>query len=83
MPYKSLSKEDREKYWDDGLHMTEEGYNWMGNHIADAFLDILAHDTDLQESIANHAHDDAWDEEDGNPHHISQGYVVVRQKDLD
>lgn len=29
-----------EKYWDDGLHLSEEGYNWMGGHIADAFIPL-------------------------------------------
>jgi len=40
IPYHSLSPEECEKYWDDGLHLTDVGYDWMGGHIADAFLKL-------------------------------------------
>lgn len=32
-PHTSLSKEDKVKYWDDGLHFTPEGYDRMGEII--------------------------------------------------
>ncbi|KAG6018589.1 hypothetical protein E4U41_003757 [Claviceps citrina] len=38
LPYHSLSEQDREKYWDDGLHLTAQGYDWMGGHVAEGFL---------------------------------------------
>ncbi|OAQ81905.1 GDSL-like Lipase/Acylhydrolase [Purpureocillium lilacinum] len=40
IPYHSLSPEECERYWDDGLHLTDVGYDWMGGHIADAFLKL-------------------------------------------
>ena len=34
-PHSTLSKEDKSKYWDDGLHYTPEGYNRMGEIVFD------------------------------------------------
>ena len=42
MPYHSMSEENREQIWDDGLHFTPYGYNVMGDHIAKRLVDILA-----------------------------------------
>lgn len=78
MPYHTLDAELRKTYWDDGVHLTEDGYDWMGNHIADAFLQIIAKDD---------AHggwfEDAYDEEQGDPRFLDKGYIVIRRKDLD
>ncbi|KAF5671757.1 esterase [Fusarium heterosporum] len=89
IPYHSLSEEDRERYWDDGLHLQAEGYDWMGNHIADALIDILWSEGVFEQSTTKDS--DAtgdedgffFDEEEGNPRKINEGYVVVRKKDLD
>ncbi|KAF5536156.1 esterase [Fusarium napiforme] len=90
IPYHSLSERDRERYWDDGLHLRDEGYDWMGNHIADALIDILWSEGTFEEPINSRAsevlalEDEVqFDEEDGNPRNINEGYVVVRKKDLD
>ena len=44
IPYHSLTEEQRETYWDDGLHLTAEGYDWMGDHIADALIPLVKQD---------------------------------------
>ncbi|KYK58608.1 hypothetical protein DCS_05625 [Drechmeria coniospora] len=41
VPFHSLSVADQDKYWDDGLHLTADGYWWMGGHIADGLLQIF------------------------------------------
>ncbi|KAM0251240.1 hypothetical protein ACHAP5_001837 [Fusarium lateritium] len=89
IPYHSLSEEARDRYWDDGLHLRDEGYDWMGNHIADALIDILWSEGAFEQPTAKSPDlmdgDDGFffDEEDGNPRKINEGYVVVRKKDLD
>lgn len=93
IPYHSLSKEERDTYWDDGVHLTGDGYDWMGGHIADALLQIVSQEGKSPEvakpkpksrrSPAKKEDERALDEEAGSPNHISQGYVVVRKKDLD
>ncbi|KAF4962671.1 hypothetical protein FSARC_9232 [Fusarium sarcochroum] len=92
IPYHSLSEEDRGRYWDDGLHLRDEGYNWMGNHIADALIDILWREGTFEQPTSSKTADPSdvivedeftYDEEDGNPRNIHEGYVVVRKKDLD
>jgi lysophospholipase L1-like esterase len=30
-----MNKEDREKYWDDAVHLTKDGYDRMGQIIFD------------------------------------------------
>lgn len=42
IPFHALSESDRDAYWDDGLHLTADGYDWMGGHIADGLLRILS-----------------------------------------
>ncbi|KAM0564210.1 hypothetical protein ACHAPJ_000420 [Fusarium lateritium] len=92
IPYHSLSDEDRYRYWDDGLHLRDEGYNWMGNHIADALIDILWREGTFEQPTSSKTADPSdvivedeftFDEEDGNPRNLNEGYVVVRKKDLD
>ncbi|UPK99088.1 hypothetical protein LCI18_010023 [Fusarium solani-melongenae] len=84
IPFHSLSEADREKYWDDGLHLRDDGYDWMGNHIAGALIDILRREGILGSPSQLESEDDfVFEEEEGNPRKISEGYVVVRKKDLD
>ncbi|OAA81785.1 Esterase, SGNH hydrolase-type [Akanthomyces lecanii RCEF 1005] len=71
IPYRSLDDGQRDVYWDDGVHLSEEGYEWMGNHIADALVPFIVGDAAKLE------------EEEEHPKHISKGYVVVRRDDLD
>jgi lysophospholipase L1-like esterase len=37
LPYFAASQEDRDKYWDDGVHFTKEGYD----HIGQLFFDSI------------------------------------------
>jgi hypothetical protein len=93
LPYYKMDHRDREKYWDmDGVHLTEDGYDLMGERIADGLIKILrleeAQATDIG-SIATDARqrrlieEMIYDEEMGNPKLLSQGYIIVRKKDLD
>ncbi|TLS24576.1 hypothetical protein PpBr36_08817 [Pyricularia pennisetigena] len=41
VPYWSLSQEERDKYWDDDVHLTADGYDLMGKMIAARLVDIL------------------------------------------
>ncbi|CAF3550602.1 hypothetical protein SNK04_001142 [Fusarium graminearum] len=88
IPFYSLSQQDRHRYWDDHVHLGKEGYDWMGNHIADALIDILWHEGTFEQPSEPSDEVDVeeefvYDEEDGNPHNINEGYIVVRKKDLD
>lgn len=56
----------------------------MGNHIANALIDILQREGTLGSPSQLEFEDDfVFEEEEGNPRKISEGYVVVRKKDLD
>lgn len=84
---------DREKYWDpDGLHLTEDGYDLMGEKIAEGLIKIL-HLQEAQTTEISSLFTDArqrrliedmiFDEEAGDPKRLNQGYIIVRKKDLD
>ena len=77
-----MSEEDNEKYWDDLIHMTPAGYDLMGEKIAEHLIPILN-----REGIPGRKRfrDDGkvFEEEDGDPSCLDQGYIVVRRKDLD
>ncbi|KJZ78405.1 hypothetical protein HIM_02443 [Hirsutella minnesotensis 3608] len=92
IPYHSLSQDDRDRFWDDGLHLTEDGYDWMGGHIADGLLPLLRKQAEPQAAPKPAVHKRAtksgddhrtFDEEAGSPDVLSQGYIVVRKRDLD
>lgn len=93
IPYASLTEEDREKYWDDGVHLTGDGYDWMGGHIADHLIPLITADPPVEEKPAEptarrqrrqRSNDEVvWEEEEGSPKKINQGYVIVRRRDLD
>ncbi|KAF3060041.1 putative gdsl-like lipase acylhydrolase protein [Daldinia childiae] len=93
IPYHNMEPSDRPKYWQmDGVHLTEDGYNLMGEKIATELIKLIrlaeAQDTDIS-SIAKDARqrqaieDMIYEEERGNPRLLSQGYIVVRKTDLD
>lgn len=42
LPQWGLSPEERGRYWDDGLHLTPAGYDWMAQILADVLLKQLA-----------------------------------------
>lgn len=41
IPYATLDDDTREKLWDDGLHLTGQGYKVMGDAIAVRLFEIL------------------------------------------
>ncbi|KAI4248856.1 MAG: hypothetical protein L6R40_000868 [Gallowayella cf. fulva] len=41
VPYFSMSEAMRERIWDDGLHLTMDGYEMMGDAIATSLIDLL------------------------------------------
>ena len=41
MPYFSMDEDLRDKIWDDGLHLTEDGYEMMGDAIASRMMELL------------------------------------------
>ncbi|KAI1328320.1 SGNH hydrolase-type esterase domain-containing protein [Xylariaceae sp. FL0255] len=90
--YHSMSPEDQQKYWDpDGVHLTGAGYDLMGEKIGEALVRILrlaeAQETDMligTDARQRKAIEELiFEEERGDPRLLSQGYIVVRKKDLD
>lgn len=94
IPYFGLSELDRNKYWDDGVHLTADGYDWMGTHIAEALITVMSVQPKEEDNLSAKptvasaggpvpTEDVVWEEEETNARDITQGYVVVRKKDLD
>ncbi|GJC92387.1 GDSL-like lipase/acylhydrolase [Colletotrichum higginsianum] len=87
IPYHSLTERERNRYWDDGLHLTAAGYDWMGAHVAEALGDLVELERNPDSRRARRARrhieeEICFDEEDGDPRSLSGGYVVVRMRDL-
>ncbi|KAI0125545.1 SGNH hydrolase-type esterase domain-containing protein [Xylariales sp. AK1849] len=93
LPYHGMGPTDREKYWDpDGVHLTEDGYDLMGEKIGEGLIKILhleeAQSTEISSIVTDARQrrmieDLIWEEEMGNPKLLSQGYIIVRKRDLD
>ena len=41
VPYFAMDKAKQKLIWDDGLHLTKDGYEMMGNAIAAHLLELL------------------------------------------
>lgn len=41
LPYHALGEEERKKLWDDGVHLTADGYARMGEVVGDALVELL------------------------------------------
>jgi hypothetical protein len=83
-----MSESERERYWDDMVHFTPDGYDLIGQKVGIALVSLLVKERTSQETPARrrrvYRDDDLiFDEEGGNPFVIDQGYIVVRRKDLD
>ncbi|KAI8629416.1 GDSL-like Lipase/Acylhydrolase [Xylariaceae sp. FL1651] len=93
MPYHNMAPEDRPRHWNlDGVHYSAAGYDLLGEKIGDALVRILrlaeAQDTDISTIVADARQRKAieeliFEEERGDPRLLSQGYIIVRKKDLD
>ncbi|EON96515.1 putative gdsl-like lipase protein [Phaeoacremonium minimum UCRPA7] len=88
-PYFNMRPEEREKYWDDGLHLTADGYMLMGEKIAGALINIIMPPGRLQMNGERTRKrkfkddDKTFEEEHGDDAALDHGYIVVRRKDLD
>jgi hypothetical protein len=88
-----MSRPDQVKYWNpDGVHLTADGYDLMGELIGKGLIKIMrlaeAQGTDISSVVSNERQRKAieeliFEEEMGDPRLLSQGYIVVRKKDLD
>ncbi|KAI1819864.1 SGNH hydrolase-type esterase domain-containing protein [Xylaria intraflava] len=93
LPYHDMAPEDRGRYWDpDGVHLRAAGYDFMGDKIGDGLVRILrlaeAQGTDISSIVSDRKQrraieDLILEEEVGDPRLLSQGYIVVRKRDLD
>lgn len=95
--YEAMSEEDRNRYWDDTVHFTPDGYDLMGEHIAKALIGILkaednaaaGPETTTLSAVRPRKRkmfrddDKDFEEEKGAADELRRGYVVVRRKDLD
>ncbi|KAM0276108.1 hypothetical protein ACHAQH_007081 [Verticillium albo-atrum] len=97
IPYHTLPRPKRDLYWDDGVHLTPSGYEWMGGHVADALIKIMieeattaasagaggVHGSRRARRMLRYAKDELmFEEETGDPSLLHEGYVIVRLKDL-
>jgi hypothetical protein len=86
-----MSSSDRDKYWDDSIHFSVEGYNLIGNKVGMNIVKVMEEDhpkapppaTPVKKRRVFRDDNKAFTEEDGDPTTLDQGYVVVRRKDLD
>lgn len=84
-----MSPEEQKRYWDDAIHFTPDGYDFIGNKIATFLVSILAKEkAENDPSPARRRRyfkDDekVFDEEDEGNRAIDRGYIVVRRRDLD
>ncbi|OAA64328.1 lipase, gdsl [Niveomyces insectorum RCEF 264] len=95
--FRAMSDEERDRYWDDGVHFTAAGYDAMGEKVADAFLGILRREEEAAAADSASRQgvrparpkksfkddDKPFEEEHGSPQDLRRGYVVVRRADLD
>lgn len=42
LPYDSLSDEEKEELWSDGMHPTEKGYDLMGRFFAKRLSELIS-----------------------------------------
>ncbi|KAI0597971.1 SGNH hydrolase [Biscogniauxia sp. FL1348] len=93
IPYHAATEADRDAHWcEDGLHMTAAGYDALGARVAEALARIVrlaeAQDTDISSVVTDARQRRAieeliFEEERGDPRLLSQGYIIVRRRDLD
>ncbi|KAF3010448.1 hypothetical protein E8E14_002127 [Neopestalotiopsis sp. 37M] len=93
VPYHSMSGEERVKYWDpDGLHFTAAGYDLIGERVAEGLIKIMhlleAQETEISEIVSDERQrkiieELIFEEERGSHKLLSQGWIIVRKRDLD
>ncbi|RYP72116.1 hypothetical protein DL771_004447 [Monosporascus sp. 5C6A] len=93
LPYDAMPPAQRARIWEpDGVHLTSEGYCFMGERIAEGLAQIVrlaeAQDTEISSVVSDARQRRAiegliFEEERGDHKLLSQGYIVVRKTDLD
>ncbi|KAF3769328.1 hypothetical protein M406DRAFT_65618 [Cryphonectria parasitica EP155] len=91
IPYRNMCEEERERYWDDEIHLTPDGYDLMGEKIAAHLVNLIMPPGRLQSNGERAPkkrrlfRDDNknFEEEEGDDSLLDQGYYVVRRKDLE
>ncbi|KAK8131431.1 hypothetical protein PG984_007869 [Apiospora sp. TS-2023a] len=93
LPYDAMDPKERGRIWEyDGLHLRAAGYDRMGELVAEALLKIIqleeAQNTEISSIVTDARQrrmmeDMIFEEEQGDPKLLSQGYIVVRKADLD
>ncbi|KAL6717541.1 hypothetical protein ACLMJK_005456 [Lecanora helva] len=56
IPWTGMDEKERTKIWDDGVHLTKEGYELMGDTIADRLIDIVKEQQPLGTSHNSDTH---------------------------
>ena len=51
VPYFSMDDAKQELVWDDGLHLTEDGYEMMGNAIGAHLIELLNTSNDTKNKL--------------------------------
>ncbi|TDZ26055.1 hypothetical protein Cob_v001074 [Colletotrichum orbiculare MAFF 240422] len=88
IPFHDLNERERRRYWDDGVHLTPAGYDWMGGFVAEAlgnYVELERNPHSRRSRRTKRSTDEAvsFEEESGDPRDLRAGYVFVRLRDLD
>jgi len=76
IPYFALEEAKRDNVWDDGLHLTEEGYRMMGDAIAAHMIKLLH----SLESVKNIRREPSWAEQRAS--RISQKELLLQEDQI-
>lgn len=93
IPYHTMQPAERERYWDDHIHLKPAGYDLMGEKIAARLVELIMPPGRLQSKGERERpprrkkvfrdDDRSFEEESGDDSVLGQGYYVVRWKDLE
>ncbi|KAJ4396727.1 hypothetical protein N0V93_000948 [Gnomoniopsis smithogilvyi] len=93
IPYHTMQSAERERYWDDHIHLMPAGYDLMGEKIAARLVELIMPPGRLQAKAERERpprrkrvfrdDDRSFEEESGDDSVLGQGYYVVRWKDLE
>ncbi|CAK7232394.1 hypothetical protein SCUCBS95973_008245 [Sporothrix curviconia] len=95
--YDTMTAAERTRYYDDIVHFTFDGYNRMGELVAESLINILKNEDNTaagpqpttlsavrpRKRKIFQGDDKDFDEEKSGPDNLQHGYIVVRRKDLD
>ncbi|CAK7221560.1 hypothetical protein SBRCBS47491_004566 [Sporothrix bragantina] len=95
--YENMTRDERIRYYDDIVHFTPEGYNRIGELVAESLINILKTEDNSaagpqpttlstvrpRKRKMFDGDDKDFEEEKSGPENLQHGYIVVRRKDLD